>query len=108
MTNEEAIERLKRRLKCAEYVDSDYCDCVDIEAIKVAIDALEKQIPKPLKRKEIFVHLLHKKIEYPQCPICGNDYEGTLSQGCYYCNICGQKLNWGESNECNEQSGHNS
>lgn len=43
MTNAEAIEILKLRRGCAEYVDCIYVDSEDIEAIDMAISALEKQ-----------------------------------------------------------------
>lgn len=43
MTNAEAIEILKTRRMCAAYVDSEYVDSVDIEAVDMAIAALEKQ-----------------------------------------------------------------
>lgn len=43
MTNAEAIEILKSRRMCATYVDSEYVDSVDIEAVDMAISALEKQ-----------------------------------------------------------------
>lgn len=46
MTNAEAIEILKSRRMCAAYVDSEYVDSVDIEAIDMAISALEKQVGK--------------------------------------------------------------
>lgn len=49
MTSVEAIEILKERRMCAAYVDSEYVDIVDIEAIDIAISALEKQAQeKPL------------------------------------------------------------
>lgn len=43
MTNAEAIEILKSRRKCAEYVDCLYVDSIDISAIDMAISALKKQ-----------------------------------------------------------------
>lgn len=42
MTRVEAIERLETRRRCAVYVDSEYVDSVDIEAINIAIEALAK------------------------------------------------------------------
>ena len=43
MTKQEALEELKSRLRCADYVDSDYVDCVSKEAITVAIEVLERE-----------------------------------------------------------------
>lgn len=44
MTKQEALEELKSRLRCADYVDSDYIDSVSKEAIKIAIEALEQEV----------------------------------------------------------------
>lgn len=40
MTREEAINEIKGRIRLAEYVDSSYVDCVNIEALKVVIKEL--------------------------------------------------------------------
>lgn len=44
MTKQEALAELKSRLRCADYVDSDYVDSVSKEAIKIAIEALEREV----------------------------------------------------------------
>ena len=43
MTRQEALAELKDRVRCAEWVDEDYVDCVSTEALKVAIEALERE-----------------------------------------------------------------
>lgn len=43
MTNAEAIEEIKSRISTTEYVGGSYVDCVDLEALKLAIKALEAQ-----------------------------------------------------------------
>lgn len=40
MTREEAVNELSDKIKSAEYVDSDYIDCVSVDAVKMAISAL--------------------------------------------------------------------
>lgn len=40
MTREEAVNELNDRIKAAEYVNSDYIDCVSVNAVKMAISAL--------------------------------------------------------------------
>lgn len=40
MTREEAVNELNDRIKSAEYVDSDYIDCVSVDAVKMVISAL--------------------------------------------------------------------
>ena len=78
MTNEEVIENLK-------YLISD--DCTDtqhdfVKEIKIAIEALEKQVPKKAPNHDGMV-----------CPSCnskaryGHPYE-------YYCPHCGQAIDW--------------
>lgn len=44
MTKQEALAELKDRVRCAEWVDEDYVDCVSTEALRVAIEALERDI----------------------------------------------------------------
>ena len=44
MTRQEALAELKDRVRCAEWVDEDYVDCVSTEAPKVAIEALEREV----------------------------------------------------------------
>lgn len=44
MTRQEALAELKDRVRCAGWVDEDYVDCVSTEALKVAIEALERDI----------------------------------------------------------------
>jgi hypothetical protein len=43
MTREEALTEIKERVHVTEYVGSSYVDCVDIEALRMAIFALETQ-----------------------------------------------------------------
>lgn len=45
MTREEAIKEIEERVQITEYVGSSYVDCVDIEALRIAIFAL-KQMEK--------------------------------------------------------------
>lgn len=67
-----------------------------VQSIKLAIEALEKQIPKNPKK---MTYLLFKEAgwEY-ECPCCGlavgrNDkYEISEERG--YCESCGQALDW--------------
>ena len=38
------FEELKDRVRCADWTDEDYVDCVSKEALKVAIEALEREV----------------------------------------------------------------
>ena len=56
-----------------------------IKAYSVAIEALDKQIPKKLKDDG-----------WLYCPICGRD---VLMDRFNYCPDCGQALDWSENND---------
>lgn len=60
MTREEAVSIIKERIRVTEYVDSSYVDCVDIEALRMAIKALELEpqwipVTKKLPEKNVWV-----------------------------------------------------
>ena len=44
MTRQEALEELKGLVRCASWTDEDYVDCVSVEALKVAIEALGREV----------------------------------------------------------------
>lgn len=44
MTKQEALAELKDLVRCASWTDEDYVDCVSTEALKIAIEALEREI----------------------------------------------------------------
>ena len=46
MTREEAIDEITERIGSALFVDNSYADCVSIDALKMAIKALEQ--PEPI------------------------------------------------------------
>lgn len=92
MTNQEAINDLKVILseitECEESIC--YITDVDAEPLKLAIKALERQIPK----KPVYGAANIK------CPNCG----ATLLYYFYsfkidYCDECGQRLDWSEEND---------
>ena len=64
------------------------------EALDVAIQALEKQIPKkPVKSENQVVRYANTYC----CPICNLGITGTnIAKWCYH---CGQKLDWSEESE---------
>ena len=135
MTEMEAIEKLRAYHKCQilqvkgiyEDCNEKLCDNCDlcyaqgntgehIESVKVAIKALEKQIPKKpiLKNGESgsFVDYKDGHGEYKVtkwqdwvCPICGwfvgQRYNRSQNHShdqrkCNYCNECGQKIDWSD------------
>lgn len=60
---------------------------VDMEALKVAKEALEKRIPKKINSDNGFGG---------RCPVCGYYIVKSIfsSKGHKYCPECGQKLDW--------------
>ena len=113
MTENEAMKKLLAYHKCHilqvkgiyEDCNAHLCDKCDLcyaqgntgehlESIDIAINALEKQIPKKVvKEKYIYI-----------CPICGSNVETDcgdymLDYRLNYCDNCGQKLDWSDENE---------
>ena len=88
MTPQEAIKTFKTVVVYApEKYENKY-----YKAIMLAIEALEKQIPKkPIKsdRQEIRYTLTY------DCPTCGRQFTGTgFADYCYH---CGQALDWSDN-----------
>lgn len=86
MTESEASTILK-----AEIVYHPVCS-IFAEALGIAINALEKQIPKKVVKDG--------KWSY-KCPCCGECAETDCGDDFYdyrldYCNGCGQKLDWSD------------
>lgn len=90
MTSEEAIKELKEDKALHE---SDIIDAGDgtpegqiMLAIDMAIEALEKQMPK-----EAVIQKISKSIEMLYCPRC---HVRFIRMGMNYCGDCGQALDW--------------
>ena len=85
MTLEEAIDFILNKIQ----IDVRFCSDEDIKkteaALKLAISALEKQIPKKLKDDG-----------WLYCPICGRD---VLMDRFNYCPDCGQALDWSDDDD---------
>lgn len=88
MTNAEAIENLKLRRGCAEYVDCIYVDSEDIEAIDMAISALEKQEGK----KAVWIEEVYERHDWQRYKNGAIDdfameigyHNGPVCKRCYY------------------------
>lgn len=92
MTPEEAIDFISNKIQ----IDVRFCSDDDINktetALKLAISALEKQIPKkPIPTEEQNIRYV---MNYT-CPSCGKHFIGTgIANYCYH---CGQALDWRET-----------
>ena len=88
---EETIKNIK------EMYPIGLCDVYEYKIARIAIEELEKQIPKkPYYEANGYAdgELVY---DYAKCPICGHDFEyGINDWGCEYCSDCGQKLDWSE------------
>ena len=68
MTDNEIIKALENEVKSTEYVDSDYCDGVDLTLIKSALDLINRQKAEIERLKE--------------CPKCIYEYDGNTTEYC--------------------------
>lgn len=92
MTYNEAVEVLKENQLEHYHIDIDEYKEIDITVRNMAIEALEKQIP----REPCCISEMDENDNaMVECPVChaNNDYAiNTIKSG--YCWKCGQKMNW--------------
>ena len=103
MNRKDVIENLKNRLNDLHNGYQTYLEHGgkqdietenDIEALNMAIEVLEKQIPiRPIMRME--ERGFNKGCIYPHCPIC--DTMPVPHPNVSYCDKCGQAIDWSES-----------
>ena len=100
MDSREAIQLLDELLLRSDFSDQ-YGDMEDSspyeEAVEIARQAIEKQIPKKVK-----IQFCGMGFKTDVCPTCGDDfYIDDLGQTMYYsfCPDCGQALDWSSENE---------
>lgn len=68
------------------------------EAMRIAIQALEKQIPKKPRKTDSYRGMLIRVYAYA-CPTCGNaclEKYMNERQNTMFCWNCGQKLDWSD------------
>lgn len=100
MKESEAIEKLKN-MRLFMQIEDKSNDCKftedDYKANEMAIQALEKQIPKKPIMKQYFEDL---EEEYLCCPTCGEILTDRIPADnktfYFHCMNCGQKFNWGD------------
>lgn len=97
MTESEAVKRLHRNA----YRTTCYGNrVVEHEENLIAIQALEKQIPKKPIMKQYFENL---EEEYLCCPTCGEILTDRIPSDnktfYFYCMNCGQKFDWSDDDE---------
>ena len=93
MTESEAIKILQRDLEI-QVKNKALTD--GIEAIQIAIQELEKQIPKKPRKTDSYRGVLKRVYAYA-CPTCHNvclEKYMNERQNTTFCWDCGQKLDW--------------
>lgn len=97
MKPEEAIEILRERIDFTQEIWSNMPEIIEYhEALELAIKALQVQIPmKPDNIKSILDFSGRYYTTKGDCPVCNSE---GLYKSDFYCNKCGQKLDWGEEN----------
>ena len=100
----EAIEFLQRKIRTldAQKEYDEYCNPVHNETLdlaiglhEIAIEALEKQLPKKVKMRTEYRDLNDKLICYDGfCPNCGKEVNSYRNKSCSHCT---QMLDWSEA-----------
>ena len=92
MTEQEATKELERHIQFLRENWKPHPDCIVIETLGMAINALEKQIPKKPIIKSLW--------SVAKCPCCGADLGEYVNDGypknwesLKFCD-CGQRLDW--------------
>lgn len=109
MTENEAIKVLKQPCNCnydlsATVENCDISKCDKREATKMAIKALEKQMPKKPEIRNATCADIESELrdfittqgEICRCPTCKDT---ICVSGIEYCWYCGQRLDWSEESE---------
>lgn len=106
MTREEAIEKLQEYDNVAGLLMT-----VPHEVLTMAIESLEKQLPKKPKQygvtdTEGVFHPINgvNGVPYDLCPncetnLCTDGFFGRSKNGFNYCEYCGQRIDWSKENE---------
>ena len=91
----------KDRIECAIRHIQTAVD-VDPWAVEIAVEAMEKQIPK----RAGYTKLMYKcngediEINHPECPYCRTQgyslWDAAIPVGDKYCKRCGQAIDWEE------------
>lgn len=92
MTNEQAIDELMNFYRVA-------LECTDEKAenaLRIAIESIEKQIPK--KPLDVYIIREYGCVETYTCPSCSYKHKKGSAATCGYdyCTECGQRIDWSE------------
>ncbi len=105
MTAEEVRNQLEELIRDREsFMVGDYDKDIydrDKEALEFAVKAVEKQIPKKVKREFLSIGGAITCFEAEICPSCGKNIYDDEVEVSYneHCPECGQALDWSDENE---------
>ncbi len=91
MNYKEALAEIKYQLKDVGDYDTVYWDCVPTAILNVCAEALEKQIPKQVKKIRHETILGYSVTVH--CPFCGGSVWQIKCES-KYCFRCGQAIDW--------------
>lgn len=97
MKENEAIEWIKELKGSEEILEFYYAESF-IKACDMAVQALEKQIPRKPRKTDSYRGVLKRVYAYV-CPTCGNaclEKYMNERQNTMFCWNCGQKLDWSD------------
>lgn len=96
MTPQEAILRIKNHIEVHSRKEKHFAIKIT-EALKMAIEALEKQIPMEHHHTRIFE--IHDKARISICSSCLGCIVTRKDEFPKFCTWCGQALDWSDQNE---------
>lgn len=90
------IYKLEEQKDWDEYGQPLYNETLDmaVEQYGIAIEALEKQLPKRVNYEGAFINSGFTRYQMAKCPTCERWY--SSNDEINYCSGCGQKLDWSE------------
>lgn len=89
MSPEEAIRRIKNHNEVHSRKEKHFATHIT-KALNMAVDALEKQIPKKTTKRQ---YVPNGTLVYGHCPNCDSFSKNFFN----YCRNCGQALDWSDA-----------
>lgn len=101
MNYEEAIDNLNNKFLLCPIDCAEDCEACRIEAVQLAIEALEKQIPKKPHITTMEYAYSAGKRTIRNCPYCYEVrglglWKSLIDKPTPYCRRCGQAIDWSE------------
>lgn len=92
MTPKEAIRRIKQHNEIHSRKEQHFAVHIT-EALNMAVDALEKQIPKRPNKIGYPIDSDTDPLVYGYCPCCNTHRDSSKG----FCDNCGQSLDWSDT-----------